>query len=688
MSRNAGPDSAIYKTVDGGGTWTKLTNGLPTGRIGKIGLDIYAKNPEILYVGAHQRQPGCVAWHAWRMHRRTASRARGRRDVSHRQRRRELEEKSIRAEDDLTPKGSGYIGSGDEDCDGFTQVRIDPNNDTARVHGQQLAAAIRPTAGRRGAAAADHVRRASSRTSSAMCAPSGSIRKNSDRMIIGDDGGFALSHDGGKSSDHISHLPVGEPYAVGYDMEDPYNIYASLQDHEDWKGPSIGPMGFTSLLDWFAISSGDGMHTRVDPADGRWAYTTSEWGGVFRTDQKLGYRVNIRPTRPGGGPPYRFIWGTPLHVSPHNGSILYTGGEVLLKSVDRGDHWTEISPDLSTNDPAILAHSGEHGVQLPRYWMAISTDLGVTGHGGCDLGRHERREGAPDEERRRGLDGHDAAHCRRRRTEGHVRQHRRRLRRTRPPAPTSRKAATRRTTSVLTCYATDDFGATWRSIAGNLPNETIHIVWEDNRNPDLLFVGTGGGVFVTIDRGKAWVKMNNNMPNVPVLDLAVHPRERDLIVAGFGRNVFVTNVSALQELKRHRAGEGRASVRHQAGRPAGHLGVRRQRPAVLTAVPDHAERGHGHGDPVLREERPHRGRDRRGHGHSRQGGRTPEEVRAPPGSTRSTGTCWRRRRPARQDAAVDAVVVRATLRRSGRRSVTTWSPWRSEDRSSRRARGS
>jgi hypothetical protein len=97
-------------------------------------------------------------------------------------------------------------------------------------------------------------------------------------------------------------------------------------------------------------------------------------------------------------------------------------------------------------------------------------------------------------------------------------------------------------------YTTEDFGATWVSIAGNLPNEPIHIVWEDNRNPNLLFVGTGGGVFVTIDRGKKWVKLNNNIPSVPVLDLAVHPREHDLIVAALGRNVFVTNIAALQEM--------------------------------------------------------------------------------------------------------------------------------------------
>ena len=197
-------------------------------------------------------------------------------------------------EDDLTPKGSGYIGSGDEDCDGFTQVRVDPNNDqnVFMVSNSLMNSTDGGKTWRGGGG---------SRAPGLFPNIFGDVRtfwidpQNSDRMIIGDDGGFNMSYDGGKSSDHISHLPIGEPYAVSYDMDDPYNIYASLQDHEDWKGPSIGPMGFTSLLDWFAISSGDGMHTRVDPADSRWAYTTSEWGGVFRTDQKLGYRVSIRP---------------------------------------------------------------------------------------------------------------------------------------------------------------------------------------------------------------------------------------------------------------------------------------------------------------------------------------------------------------------------------------------------------
>jgi len=545
MSRSAGPDSAIYKTLDGGATWTKLTNGLPSGRIGKIGLDIYGKNPEILYValvnanpGASRGTPGgCTGGQraglvGGEMYRTDNGGASWRKVNS--------------AEDDLTPKGSGYIGSGDEDCDGFTQVRIDPNNDqhVFMVSNSLWDSTDGGKTWRGGGG---------SRPPGLFPNIFGDVRtfwidpQNSDRMIIGDDGGFALSHDGGKSSDHISHLPIGEPYAIGYDMEDPYNIYACLQDHEDWKGPSIGPMGFTSLLDWFAISSGDGMHTRVDPADSRWAYTTSEWGGVFRTDQKLGYRVNIRPTRPGGGPPYRSIWGTPLHLSPHSGSILYTGGEVLLKSVDRGDHWTEISGDLSTNDPAISALSDEHGVQLPRYWMAISSisespvTAGVIWVGMSDGKVQLTKNGGGAwtdlTEAVAGIGGPKATFVSTVVASTHEASR----------AYVS-KSGNKQDDFRPYLYTTDDFGATWRALAGNLPNEPIHIVWEDNRNPNLLFVGTGGGVFVTIDRGKRWVKLNNNIPNVPVLDLAVHPRERDLIVAAMGRNVYVTNIAPLQEL--------------------------------------------------------------------------------------------------------------------------------------------
>jgi photosystem II stability/assembly factor-like uncharacterized protein len=545
MSRSAGPDSAIHKTADGGATWTRLTGGLPSGRIGKIGLDIYPKNPEVVYAVLINANPGpnpgtpggctggqragLIGGELYRTDNGGASWT-----------------KMNAAEDDLTPKGSGYMGSGDEDCDGFTQVRVDPDNDR-RVYMVSNSLWDSSDGGK--------TWRGGGGTRPPGLFPNifGDVRtfwvdpKDSNRMIIGDDGGFAISNDGGKSSHHIANLPIGEPYGVGFDMDEPYNLYASLQDHEDWKGPSFGAMGYTSLLDWFAISSGDGMHTRVDPNDVRWAYTSSEWGGVFRTDQKLGYRVRITPTRPGGGPPYRFIWGTPLHVSPHDARVVYTGGEMLLKSTNRGDTWTEISPDLSTNDRAKLAPPTEQGVQQPRYWFAVSAisespvTAGVIWVGMSDGKVHVTRNAGGHwtdlTQAIAGAGGPAGTFVSRIAASNHV-----------AGRAYLSKSGNKEDDFRPYLFRTDDFGATWTSIAGNLPNEPIHVVWEDNRNPGLLFVGNGGGVFVTIDGGRKWIKMNNNMPNLAVLDLAVHPREGDLIVGGFGRMVFVTNVSALQQM--------------------------------------------------------------------------------------------------------------------------------------------
>ena len=209
---------------------------------------------------------------------------------------------------------------------------------------------------------------------------------NSDRIILGSDGGVFISYDGGKTSDHHYNLPLCEFYAVGVDMEDPYNIYGGLQDHEHWKRPSNGPSGEIRHFDWVAVGSGDGMFTQVDPTDSRWLYTTMQYGGHYRVDQKLGYRVSIQPQRESGKPPYRFVWCTPLHISPHNSRMIYTGAQVLLRSTDRGDHWQEISPDLSTNDTSKMVGPGPGGIP----WFAITTisespvTAGVIWVGTCD----------------------------------------------------------------------------------------------------------------------------------------------------------------------------------------------------------------------------------------------------------------------------------------------------------------
>jgi hypothetical protein len=289
------------------------------------------------------------------------------------------------------------------------------------------------------------------------------------------------------------------------------------------------------------------MFTVPDRTDSRWLYTTRQYGGQQRIDQKLGYRTDIMPRRPAGQPPYRFLWATPFHISPHDSRVVYTGAQVLLRSADRGDTWAEISPDLSTNPADRILPSSEGGVPGGIPWFAISSIAespvlrGVIWAGTSDGRVHVTRDDGASwtdlTPRLTALGAREDAYVSRVRASAHV----------------AGRAYVAKSGYKLDdfrpwLYRTDDYGATWTSIAANLPDEPINVVFEDAKNPDLLFVGNDTGVFVSIDGGERWVRMNNNMPNVPVHDLVVHPRDNDLILASYGRGIWITDVAPLQEL--------------------------------------------------------------------------------------------------------------------------------------------
>ncbi len=284
------------------------------------------------------------------------------------------------------------------------------------------------------------------------------------------------------------------------------------------------------------------MYNVVDPADSRWVFNDHEFGGLMRIDQRLGTMTDIQPRRPQAQEPYRFNWTPPLHLSPHNGAILYAGAQVLLRSLDRGDHWQEISPDLTTNDRAKLAITGgsisfctittisESPLQPGLIW--VGTDDGkvqVTRNGGSswqDLSRGLAAAGAP------------------------------------APFWVSRVFASPHATG--TAYAaktgfrndddrsllfkTTDFGQTWTPISAGLPQRCVNAVIEDARKPGLLFAGTDGGVYLSPDGGLHWLYLKGNMPRVKVTDLLIHPRESDLVVATYGRGLFIGDMSVLREL--------------------------------------------------------------------------------------------------------------------------------------------
>ncbi len=222
--------------------------------------------------------------------------------------------------------------------------------------------------------------------------------QNSDRIFLGSDGGVHISYDGGKTCDHYHNLPLGEFYAIGVDMDDPYNIYGGLQDHDSWKGPSNGWSGMITLADWVTVGGGDGMYNRIDPTDSRWVYNNREFGSHYRVDQKLGIRTSIFPRREKGKPPYRFTWCNPIHISPHNSEIIYLGAQVLLRSLNRGDDWQEMSPDLTTNDPKKI--NGRGNIQ----YCTITTISESPVTAGRHLGRDGRWKGLADQGFRGQLD--------------------------------------------------------------------------------------------------------------------------------------------------------------------------------------------------------------------------------------------------------------------------------------------
>jgi hypothetical protein len=301
------------------------------------------------------------------------------------------------------------------------------------------------------------------------------------------------------------------------------------------------------------------MYNQVDPSDSRWVYNTQEFGRHARFDQKLRVRKNIAPLRPQGEPMLRFNWVAPLRMSPHDPKTLYAGAQVLFRSRDRGDHWEEISPDLTTNDPAKISPAGA-AIQFCTI-TTISESVAAPGviWAGTDDGKVQVTRNA-------GQTWFDAtsaiAHA-----GGPEDAWVTRVFASNFSAGTAYVAKSRLRQDDFRpfLYKTTDFGATWVSISGvsvsgasissGLPARTINVIVEDSRNPALLFVGNDIGVYCSIDGGKDWAPLKANMPTVPVHDLAIHSREGDLVAGTYGRGIWITNITPLRELNEAVLGE-------------------------------------------------------------------------------------------------------------------------------------
>ena len=366
--------------------------------------------------------------------------------------------------------------------------------------------------------------------------------KDPDHMLLGYDHGMGVTFDGGKNWLHPDNLPTAQFYSIAYDNDHPYNVYGGLQDNGSKKGPSSRRGGGNIPFEaWYNTGGGDGMYNVVDWKDSRWLYNESQFGPLQRVDQLTGESKSIRYARPAGDarPPLRWNWAAPILVSPHNSDVIYHAANVLLRSSFRGENWTEISPDLTVN-----AEDRRGGTGNIQYATISTIDESPIVAGelwvGTDDGNVQmtRNGGATWTNVREKIPGFPAGYWVSRVAASHY------------DAGVAYVAVSGYRNDDFKPYLwkTTDFGATWTSIAGNLPNEDVNVIREDHKNPNLLFVGTDLGLYVSLDGGKSYTKLHGGLPTNPIHDLQIHARENELIVATHGRGVWIADITALQGL--------------------------------------------------------------------------------------------------------------------------------------------
>jgi len=520
-----GPGTALYRTDDGGDDWQRL-DGIPGGDVGRIGLD-YNQASDVLHAIVENVNPRPEGWPA-----RTEAcspQSEIAADV--------IGNEVYRSEDHgqtwIKTHGDGVDVAGSKAPYSFNQIITNPADlDHILVNSMAM-----------------YESRDGGATWS--CGFFGSAfgdfrtmwwdEQDPERIVIGSDGGVNISWDGGLTADYSVNIPIGEVYALGVDMDDPYNVYAGLQDHDSWKGPSNAKSGRITLEDWTTVGAGDGMYNQIDPTDSRWAYNSWQTGGQRRFDQETGRATSIEPTRDDGAPALRYNWITPLVLSPHNPQILYTGAQVLFRSLDRGDEWREISPDLTSDDERCGLNSGYVPFCTITSISELPFEPGMIWVGTDDGRVHLTRDSGASWTELTDAIAAAGGPADRYVSRVFASPHN-------PAAALVAKSGFRNDDFRPFLYRTKNYGATWESIGDGLPDASINVAMQDAANPNLLIVGNDLGVWVSIDHAATWQQLRGNLPTVPVHDLTVHPREADLVVGTYGRAVWVGDITALRQL--------------------------------------------------------------------------------------------------------------------------------------------
>ena len=499
---SGGPGSGIHVTVDGGDTWEKITpeDGLPEGDLGRIGLGIAPSAPHLVYAfveakenGFYRSTDGGFTWSKTR-----ATENFGNRPFYY---------ADVRVDPDHPDRVYSMWSLVSVSDDGGDSFRVLMPWDTA--HPDHHAMWINPLDGR--------------------------------QMINGNDGGVYISSDRGETWRFVFNLPVAQFYHIAVDRETPYNVYGGMQDNGSWKGPSeVWENAGIRNHHWREVSFGDGFDTLPMPDDATRGYSMSQEGFLYRWDTNTGEVRSIRPAPPEGVDRLRFNWNAGLAQDPFDADVIYYGSQFVHRSDDRGLSWEVISPDLTTNRQEWQEQDDSGGLTpdvtgaenfvsivaiapspLEEGLLWVGTDDGrihVTRDGGATWESVEDR--VPDVPENTWVP--------------HI-------------APSPHDAGTafvvfddhRRSNMQPYVFRTTEYGRRWTNLTTDAIDGYALVVEQDLVDPDLLFLGTEFGLYVSSNGGEEWFQWTHGVPSCSVMDLTIQPDEHDLVLGTHGRSAFV-----------------------------------------------------------------------------------------------------------------------------------------------------
>lgn len=511
---DGGPESALYKSTDGGATWNKLRAGLPTTELGRIGVAISTADPDIVYatIEAADRKGGIFR-----------SNDRG----GSWERRNEFD------------AGAMY----------YAHVVADPKY-VDRIYVMNVFLMVSDDGGKT-------LRRLGEKSKHVDNHEIWIDPNKNDHYLVGCDGGVYESFDRGANWDFKRNLPVTQLYDVTTDNATPfYNVFGGAQDNFAFGGPSRtrNASGIVNS-DWWVTQGGDGFRTQVDPEDPNTIYAELQTGVLVRDDKRTGERMGIQPQIGRGEDPLRWNWDSPFIISPHSHTRLYFAADKLFRSDDRGDTWQVISGQLSRgldrdklpvmgkiqgidavakNASTAFFGNASALAESPKKegLIYVGTDDGllqITEDGGKSWRKVEKLPDVPE-----------LAYVSR-------------IVASNNDPNTAYVAFENHQNADFKPYLfkTTDAGRTWTSIKSNLPpNQPVWAIAEDHVNPNLLFVGTEFGLFFTIDGGQKWIQLKGGLPTIQVRDLTIQRRENDLVVGTFGRGFYILdNYTPLRSIR-------------------------------------------------------------------------------------------------------------------------------------------